>query len=291
MGGHGWGDVSRNSLIDAINHAIDIGVNFFDTSDTYGLGEGEQLLGFALGDRRKEVVIASKFGVRVENGKTFYDNSPEWIEIALEKSLKRLNTTYIDLYQIHYRDNTPLSTVFEKLEELKQVGKIRYYGLSNIHLKDLPDLEKYKGKFVSFQDEYSLVTRKNENDLFSLSRGLDITPMTWGSLGQGILSGKYNKDTVFEKNDRRSRKEYINFHGDKFIKNLEVVEQMKSVAFKYGKSLASVAIRWILDYIPDSIVIAGIKDLNQLEMNASALKWSMKKEDIDFLDIISKEQL
>jgi len=289
MGGHGWGDVSRNSLIDAINRAIDIGVNFFDTSDTYGLGEGEQLLGFALGDRRKDVVIASKFGVRVENGKTFYDNSPEWIEIALEKSLKRLNTSYIDLYQVHYRDNTPLSKVFDKLEELKRKGKIRYYGLSNIHLNDLPELEKYKGKFVSFQDEYSLVTRKNENDLFTLSRELDITPMTWGSLGQGILSGKYNKDTVFEKTDRRSRKEYINFHGDKFIKNLEVVQKMKHLASQYNKSLTSVAIRWILDYIPDSIVIAGIKDLNQLEMNASALKWSMKKEDIDFLDKISKE--
>ena len=290
MGGHGWGDVSRNNLIDAINHAVDIGINFFDTADTYGLGEGEKLLGYALGDRRKEVVIASKFGVRVENGKTFYDNSPEWIDIALSRSLERLNTEYIDLYQVHYRDGkTPISVVFEKLEQLKKQGKIRHYGLSNIHIDDLPEIEKYKDRFVSFQDEYSLAIRKNERDLKVLSTELNVTPMTWGSLGQGILSGKYDKNSVFAQNDRRSRKEYVNFHGEKLIRNLEIVGHLRELTQKYEKSIPAIAIRWILDYIPNSIVIAGIKDINQLNMNASALGWNLLETDVEYLSKISKE--
>lgn len=290
MGGHGWGDVSRQNLIDAINKAVEIGINFFDTADTYGLGEGEKLLGETLGDNRKNVVIASKFGVRVENGITFYDNSPEWIETALENSLKRLNTDYIDLYQIHYRDGkTPISIVFNKLEDLKRQGKIRYYGLSNIHLEDLKELENYKGKFVAFQDEFSLAIRKNENDLVALSNKLNITPMTWGSLGQGILTGKYDINSKFPINDRRSRKEYINFHGDKLRKNLKIVEELKRLSFEYKVSIPSVAIRWILDYLPESIVIAGIKNVNQLEMNASALGWKLSNKDIMYLENISKE--
>lgn len=290
MGGHGWGDVSRQNLTDAINRALDSGVNFFDTADTYGLGEGESLLGKTLGNNRKKVIIASKFGVRVENGKTFYDNSPEWIEKALNNSLSRLQTDYIDIYQVHYRDGkTPISRVFDKLEELKQSGKIRYYGLSNIHEEDLKELVDYKGKYVSFQDEFSLATRKNEKDILVLSNALDITPMTWGSLGQGVLTGKYTKESTFSNNDRRSRKEYVNFHGDKLQRNLEIVNHLRELSLKYQKSIPAIAIRWILDYIPDSIVIAGIKDVSQLEMNASALGWHLNDSDVAFLERISKE--
>lgn len=289
MGGHGWGDFSRNNIKDAVNQAIEIGVNFFDTADTYGLGEGERLLGEALGKRRKDVVIASKFGVRVENGKTFYDNSPEWIEIALNASLERLKTDYIDIYQVHYRDDkTPLKKVFDKLEEMKRIGKIKYYGVSNIHLSDIDDLVEFKDKIVSFQDEFSLANRRNERDLIEIPKKLGITPMTWGSLGQGILSGKYDLNTKFLDNDRRSRKEYINFHGDNLVKNLKIVEVLKELAQKYNKSVPSVAIRWILDYIPSSVVIAGIKDKNQLEMNASALGWNLDKKDIENLEKVSK---
>ena len=104
MGQYGWGSVSRAELIRAVNEAVDAGINFFDSADTYGLGEAERTLSEALGKRREEVVIGTKFGVRMENGKTLYDNSPQWIRYACEGSLKRLRTDYIDLYQVHYRD-------------------------------------------------------------------------------------------------------------------------------------------------------------------------------------------
>lgn len=121
MGGYGWGDTQENELIEAVHTAVDQGVNFFDTADTYGLGQSEKTLGKALGSHRKDVVIASKFGVRIENGKTFYDNSSSWIKEAVEGSLRRLGTDYIDLYQIHYRDGkTPIGEVIETLEEMKK---------------------------------------------------------------------------------------------------------------------------------------------------------------------------
>ena len=117
----------------AIETAYDNGINFFDTADTYGLGTSEKTLAKALGSRKNDVVIADKFGVRVENGHTFYDNSPEWIEKALAGSLQRLGRDYIDLYQIHYRDNvTPIESVVEALEGLKEKGYIRYLSLIHI---------------------------------------------------------------------------------------------------------------------------------------------------------------
>lgn len=289
MGQYGWGDVQEKALLDAVEEALDRGINFFDTADTYGLGTSERTLAKALGNRRHDAVIADKFGVRVENGHTFYDNSPEWIEKALEGSLKRLGTDYIDLYQIHYRDQiTPIGEVVETLERLRKKGYIRYYGLSNIHQEDLGELEQYAGQFVSFQDEYSLACRKNETDIFDAQTRLRVTPMTWGSLGQGILTGKYNKDSVFGKDDRRSRDIYVNFHGDKLLKNLQIVESMKPIGEKYGKTLAAVAIRFILDHIPESVVLCGAKNRGQIISNTEASGWKLEMDDVEALEKISR---
>ena len=289
MGGYGWGKVSEEELIKAVQCAVDEGINFFDNADTYGLGKSEETLARALGDSRNKVVIGTKFGVRVESGKTFYDNSSEWIEQALTASMKRLKTDYIDLYQVHYRDGkTPISEVVEALEKMRKKGYIRYYGLSNIHQEDLEELKEFKGKFVSFQDEYSLACRKNEMDMVNLSKELQLTPVTWGSLGQGILTGKYDKDTKFGADDRRSRDIYVNFHGDKLLKNLEIVEVLKEIAKEVGKPVSAVAIRWILDYLKDSAVIVGIKNEKQLHGNMEALGWNLDKEQVELLEKVSR---
>ena len=289
MGGYGWGSVQENELIDAVHAALDNGVNFFDTADTYGLGQSEITLGKALGNRRKDAVIATKFGVRAGNGKTFYDNSPAYIEQALDASLERLNTDYIDLYQVHYRDGiTPLSVIAETLERFKEQGKIRYYGLSNVSMADYDEILQLKGSFVSLQDEYSLACRKNEKDLLKLSEELELTPMTWGSLGQGILTGKYDKNTSFGSDDRRSREIYVNFHGEKLLKNLEIVEEMKKIAANHNKSVAAVAIRFILDYIPDSVVLCGAKRPSQILSNIEGSDWKLNSEEISLLESISR---
>ena len=290
MGGYGWGAVQEAELIDAVHTALDNGINFYDTADTYGLGQSEITLGKALGDRRKDAVIATKFGVCAGNGKTFYDNSPEYIEQALDASLNRLGTDYIDLYQVHYRDGvTPISVVAETLERMKEAGKIRYYGLSNISMKDYEELAPYKGQFASFQDEYSLACRKNESDMLDLSDKLSMTPLTWGSLGQGILTGKYDKTNVnFDSSDRRSRDIYVNFHGKKLLKNLEIVETMRSIAAAHNKSVAAVAIRFILDHIPDSVVLCGAKRPVQILSNAEGSDWKLGEEELNLLVKISE---
>lgn len=290
MGGYGWGDVQERELIDAVHAALDNGVTIFDTADTYGLGQSERTLGKALGVRRKDVVIADKFGVRAGNGPTFYDNSPNYIRQALDLSLKNLGTDYIDLYQIHYRDEkTPLPVVIETLEELKKEGKIRYYGLSNIHEADYEEIKPFTGKIVSVQDEYSLACRKNEKDLKTLSSVFHISPFTWGSLGQGILTGKYDKTAVFESNDRRSRDIYVNFHGDKLLKNLDIVETMRPIAETHGKPVSAVAIRFILDWLEGSVVLVGAKRPSQIIGNIEGLDWKLSEEELKKLDEASRD--
>lgn len=291
MGGYGWGEVSKNELIKAVRQSVDEGVNFFDTADVYGLGEGEITLGKALISIRHKAVIATKFGVRVEKGKTFYDNSSKWIIKSVEKSLCRLKTDYIDLYQLHYRDTlTPIGEIVDTLDRLKNKGLIRYYGLSNIKKDDVAELEVHKDKFISFQNEFSLACRKNEKDIMSVASALKISPMTWGSLGQGILAGAYDKSIKFDSKDRRSKEIYVNFHGHKLNHNLKIVDRIRKISNETGKSVPSIAIRWILDFIPGSIVIAGIKNRKQFKSNASALGWSLSRKQILELDNISKHK-
>lgn len=290
MGGYGWGSVQESELLDAIHAALDAGVNFFDTADTYGLGQSERTLAKGLGSRRRDVVIESKFGVRVGGGKTVYDNSPEYIQQALEESLRRLNTDYIDVYLVHYRDGkTPIADVVGKLEELKTAGKLRYYGLSNIHGDGLEELLPYAGRFACCQDELSLACRKNEDDLRAVQSRLRATPMTWGSLGQGILTGKYNRENVcFGADDRRSREIYVNFHGEKLEQNLRIVEALKKIAANREKSVAACAIRWILDTLPESVVIAGVKRPAQLSANVEAMGWTLNEEELRKLNEVSE---
>lgn len=285
MGGYGWGAVDKREVTAAVHAAQEMGVNFFDTADVYGLGQSERTLGEALRGRRDRAVIATKFGVRVENGRTFYDNSPRWMARACEESLRRLQTDYIDLYQIHYRDGTPMEQVVEGLTALQKQGKIRYFGLSNVGNAALDELKPFKGEFVSCQNEYSLACRKHEEDMLTLSREMGISLLTWGSLGQGVLTGKYGAAAAFGRDDRRSREIYVNFHGEKLAKNLQIVETMRPMAEAHGVSVSAVAVRFILDSLPGSVALCGVKRPGQLLPDA--LDWHLSAEEIRLLDRVS----
>lgn len=291
MGLHAWGSTSEEEMLEAIRTGIEQGITYFDTADVYGLGTAERILAKGIGNKRQNLVIATKFGVRrtEDNTRTYYDISPTWMRQAVDGSLKRLNTDYIDIYQIHYLDGiTPLDEVIEGLEKLKEEGKIRYYGLSNIRLKDMDFIKPFAGRFCSFQNQYSLACRDYEKDIIELSKTIDMTPLTWGSLGQGILTGKYGRDTVMDKNDKRSRKTYPNFHGEKLQKNLDIVDEMKKMESTYGKKPASIALRFILDYLPESVALVGVKRKSQVLSNCEALGWKLKTEDLDLLDRVSR---
>lgn len=289
MGGYGWGNVQEQELLDAIACAVDNGINFFDTADTYGLGQSEKTLAKGLGSKRKDVIIESKFGVRFGKDGTTYDNSPEYIQECLEGTLKRLNTDYLDVYVIHYRDGkTPIADVVGKLGDLQKQGKLRYFGLSNIHQDGMAELEPFKGQFVCCQDEYSLVCRTFEKDLLAVQRKIGATPLTWGSLGQGILTGKYDRTCSFEENDRRSRDIYVNFHGDKLAKNMDIVDTMRSIAEAHGVSVAAVAIRFILDHLKDSVVLVGAKRPAQILGNLESIGWNLTSDELQLLNEVSR---
>ncbi len=293
MGGYDWGLTKEQDFIEAIHAALDNGVNFFDTANTYGFGQSEETLAKGIEGHRQDIVIQSKFGVRVMQDmvgrKTIYDNGREYVRKALEGSLARLKTDYIDIYTIHYRDyGTPIEEVVQTLEELKSEGKIRYGGLSNITSNGMDELLPYKGLFATCQEEFSLACRKNEKGLMNVHRLIDSLPMTWGSLGQGVLTGKYDADITFGENDRRRRDVYVNFHGEKLVRNLAIVETMKPIALKHGKSLAAVAIRFILDYLDQSIVAVGVKNANQMESNAAGADWNLDESEIALLEKISR---
>ena len=142
--------------------------------------------------------------------------------------------------------------------------------------------------FVSFQDEYSLACRKNEHDIISIADELSMTPLTWGSLGQGILTGKYDRNVKFDSDDRRSKEIYVNFHGEKLLKNIRIVDEMKKISSATGKTVPSIAIRFILDYIKDSVVLTGVKKPQQIISNIKAMDWNLSLEHITALEKISR---
>jgi myo-inositol catabolism protein IolS len=285
LGQHGWGDVSKIELLKAVRIAVDQGVNFFDTADVYGLGRSEENLKEALGSRRKDVLISTKFGVRRDKkGTSYYDNSTEWINTALDSSLRRLGTDYIDLYQVHYWDNKiPLDSLFRTLEEKRQIGKIRYYGITNINLSEFA-LEELPEGLISFSCEYSLANRENEKSILQMHNQNGLGFISWGSLGQGILSGKYSSQTDFSGNDRRSREIYKNFHEEKINRNLEIVGAMKEMSGSYpGRTLTQIAVRWILDYLKFGIALVGIKTPDQIIECVNSFGWKIRAKEVETL--------
>ncbi len=289
MGGHGWGKVIENDLRRSVDQALEGGVNFFDTADIYGLGISEERLGNFLKNRRQHAIIATKFGVRQDSkGKTFYDNSPEWLDKALDASLIRLNTDYIDLYQIHYWDNRfSLETIFERLDKKCREGKIRSYGITNVDLRELKI--EIPRELVSFSFEYSLANRENESLIKENVKNNKLSFFSWGSLGQGILSGKYNGNTSFDPNDRRLRTVYKNFHGDKLQANLKMLKKMEDLISKCdSKSMSQLAIRWILDNIDSSVALIGVKEPKEIQDLIAGFNWKLSPEELEFLDLISQ---
>ena len=292
MGGYNWGETNEEDCIDAIHEALYRGVNFFDTADTYGLGRSETILAKGLGSHRNEVVVQTKFGVVVppDGGQTSINNTPQYLRIALESSLRRLNTDYIDIYVIHYWDRvTPPEEIVGELEKHRKAGKIRYYGLSNIRKESLPLFAPFKDRFANAQHEFSLACRKHEDVIDFTRHEMDTTPLTWGSLGQGILTGKYDENVQFGCNDRRRNEAYVNFHGEKLKHNLRIVDALKSISNNHDKICAATAIRFILDTMPDSVAIVGVKNAMQITENLEALDWHLSMEELEYLKEISKE--
>lgn len=281
IGGHGYGKVDDSQSIVAVNKALDLGITIFDTADVYGFGHSEEVLGKALGRRVKDILVATKFGVRWnDSGKTVRDCSVAYIRQALEGSLGRLKTDCIPLYQLHWHDGvTPLSDVFEALQRLREEGKIRYVGCSNISTSDFRGSAD-TGTVVSAQLPFSVVSRQSSNDLDVYHRRYGMATLAYDVLARGLLSGKYGKDTRFREGDTRGR-------DPEFLENLDrnraVVEGIRSVAVQYGRTPSQVAIRWVLEHPAVSCALVGMKTVEQVSENAGAVGWRLEEGDRAYL--------
>ena len=276
MGGHGWGRVNDVELREAVATALDLGVRLFDTSDVYGLGASETLLGEALRGKRDQALIATKFGVRYEKGRTFHDTSPTWITAAAEASLRRLGVDCIDLYQMHYWDGaTPFVQILEALEALRHAGKIRAYGVTNFDPR-MQVTGSVTSRLASFSYHYSLVHREHEDLITSVQTQSGPFFMSWGSLGQGILSGEYRSLDQLAPTDRRRREVYDNFHGEKFAAIQSVLAQLREIAMEAGiPRVSQLALRWIVDKFPRALPLVGIKRPAQIIDAAGMLHFSL----------------
>jgi aryl-alcohol dehydrogenase-like predicted oxidoreductase len=292
LGGHAWGRVDPAEVQRSVETAVDLGVTLFDTADCYGRGRSEIRLGQALGARRKDVAIATKFGVRLDrDGVASRDNSAVWFEKALAASLRRLRTDYIDLYQVHYWDGTtPWEEIFTRLERKREAGVIRWYGVTN-ELITAEMLPTRPMGCVSCSFEFSLANRSNQPRIESMRTQWELGFLSWGSLGQGVLSGKYASIDGLGQEDRRRRPVYANFRGDALVRNLGLVEQLRDRLFRYpGATTAQIAIRWILDRFDFSIALVGAKTRQQARENAGAVDLRLTESDIALLSRLTSER-
>jgi aryl-alcohol dehydrogenase-like predicted oxidoreductase len=279
-----------------IHKALDCGVTLFDTADIYaGMGGSEtvigQVLGNELGDRRKEIVLATKFAKPMSKDGTKRGASRRYIMQAVEASLTRLKTDWIDLYQQHEFDPlTPIEETLRALDDLVRQGKVRYIGHSNFPAWRIAEAE-YVGRalgqrFVSAQDELSLLVRDIEQDVVPAAREYRLGLLPFFPLAGGMLTGKYARGGAVPADTRFGKTPYMQ---DRYLtpRNLDLVEQLQSFAQARGHSLLDLAMSWLAAQPQVSSVIAGASSPEQVEQNVKAATWTLSAEDLAEIDRIT----
>jgi aryl-alcohol dehydrogenase-like predicted oxidoreductase len=275
-----------------IHRAIDLGVTLFDTADFYGGGLSEEFLGRALGARRKDIVVATKFGLAMGSGPYSSGASRRYIMNAVEASLKRLGTDYIDLYQQHFPDEaTPIEETLSALDTLVQHGKVRYVGSSNYagwQIADAAWIAKTRGfaPFVSAQNHYNLLDRRIEREVSPAAKAFGVSILPYFPLASGLLTGKYKRGAPVP-NDSRAAANPDAAKRMLTEANFDVVEKLEGFAGERGKSVLDVAVSWLLGQQPVASVISGATKPAQVEANVAAGAWTMPRADLDEVNRIT----
>ena len=271
----GW-RIDADGTAAVVTAAIDSGINFFDTADIYGGGQSEEFLGRALKGRRDKVLIATKFGMKMAEGKE--GGKPGYIRQAAEDSLRRLGTDHIDLYQIHQPDtSTPIADTLGALDELVKAGKVREIGCSNFSAEQLREASQIRGAhFVSVQNNYSLLHREPEAEVLPECQRLGIAFLPYFPLANGLLTGKYRKGQPFPKSSRAD-----DGFGPKVFteENLALVEQLRGFAESRGHTLLDLAMSWLASKNSIASIIAGAKTPEQVKANGTAVAWRLSEAD------------
>ena len=292
--GGGYGSIEETQFIEAVHRALDLGINCFDTAEAYGFGASERSLAKALGNRRKDAVVVTKFGVGYKEAPNFRDSSRQRVTASIDQSLQNLNTDYVDVYMVHWPDvNTPFEETMRALDDLVQQGKVRAVGISNFRLSQIEESMRTRRVDVA-QYCWNLFDRRMQKEVYPYCRDQNIGVMAYGSLAYGLLTGTFTEDMDFGTDDwraRRGRMGGINlfqhlFGPDYFPRNLRAVEELKAMAARYGKSLPQFALRWTLSNPIISTALVGCRNITEVEENVGALGWSISTADMKEIDAI-----
>ncbi|MDZ7637172.1 MAG: aldo/keto reductase [Bryobacterales bacterium] len=295
LGGEGrfaaMGNVQVEEAKRHVGLCLDAGVNLFDTADMYSAGKSEEVLGKALGGRRKEIVLATKVFMRLEEGRNKNGLSRRHIVEACEDSLRRLGTDYIDLYQSHSFDSlTPLEETLGAFDDLVRAGKVRYIGCSNHsgwHLLKALGISDTRGisRYISQQINYSLIARDAEQELIPAGLDQKVGVMVWSPLQGGLLSGKFRRG---EARPEQSRLNTLDAPGTIDEERLyRIVDALSEIASHRGVSIAQVALNWAVRKPCVDTVVIGARTEKQLSDNLAAAAWSLTDQDVEALDAVS----
>ena len=282
-----YGGRDQQEAIATIHHALDLGLNFLDTADMYGPFTNEQLVGQAIKDRREQVIIATKFGnVRsAEGGWLGISGKPEYVRQACDASLQRLGLDVIDLYYQHRVDVTvPIEETVGAMAELVQQGKVRYLGLSEAAPATIRRAHATH-PITALQSEYSLWSRDPEDEILPTLRELGIGFVPYSPLGRGFLTGAITSPDDFAPDDYRRNSP--RFQGENFDKNLQLVEQVKTIAAEKGITPGQLALAWLLAQGENIVPIPGTKRRTYLEENIAATAVTLTADEISRIDAIA----
>ena len=276
-----------------VHAALDAGITLFDTADVYGeMGGSETALGEILGPRRKDIVLATKFAMPMDGVGVLRGASRRYIVSAVDASLKRLRTDWIDLYQQHQADPlTPIEETLRALEDLTRAGKIRYAGCSNLPACQVVEAvwtARANGLsgFVSCQDEVSLLVRKHEKDLMPAMRACGLGLLPYFPLASGLLTGKYKRNATMPADGRLTKTQRL---ADRYLTdaNWSVAEKLADFAEARGHTLLELAFGWLLARPPIASVIAGATKPEQIAANVAAGGWALSAADLEEIDRIT----
>ncbi|ANF96626.1 aldo/keto reductase [Paenibacillus bovis] len=285
VGGHNlFSNLKDEDGKNIVRRALELGIDFLDTAYIYGPARSEELIGEVLKEngQRENVVIATKGAHKIEGNDTLIDNSPAFLRQSVEDSLKRLQTDYIDLYYIHFPDkDTPKDEAVGELKKLKEEGKIRAIGVSNFSIEQLKQANRH-GDVDVLQSNYNLLEREVEQEFFPYLVENKISFVPYFPLASGLLGGKYTKDTPLTD----SQKKKPLFQEGNYEKNLDKIDQLRSIAEEVNAAVANVALAWYLTRDCIDVVIPGTKNPQQLEDNLKTLDVHLSEEQVKRIDQI-----